>query len=40
MSYTFRPAGVHDLPLLERWFRGDAVVETGEGPAVLMLYGE
>jgi aminoglycoside 6'-N-acetyltransferase len=26
MSYTFRPAGAHDLPMLERWLRTPEVV--------------
>jgi aminoglycoside 6'-N-acetyltransferase len=32
MSYTFRPAGVHDLPLLERWLRTTEVVRWWGDP--------
>jgi aminoglycoside 6'-N-acetyltransferase len=32
MSYTFRPAGMHDLPLLERWLRTSEVVRWWGDP--------
>jgi aminoglycoside 6'-N-acetyltransferase len=32
MSYAFRPAGVHDLPLLERWLRTTEVVRWWGDP--------
>jgi aminoglycoside 6'-N-acetyltransferase len=32
MSYTFRPAEVHDLPLLERWLRTSEVVRWWGDP--------
>jgi aminoglycoside 6'-N-acetyltransferase len=31
-GYTFRPAGVHDLPLLERWLRTAEVVRWWGDP--------
>ena len=32
MSYTFRPAGAHDLPMLERWLRTAEVVRWWGDP--------